>query len=103
MIKNILALFTIVLVLGFESGAQAYYGRRADGRRPYPTRPYEPRPYPYPAPYPQPSYQVTCYAQGLSNGAVFYGVGSDVYTANNWAFSVCNSTGQYCQSLGCQY
>jgi hypothetical protein len=100
MIKNILALFAIVLVVSFETGAQAHYGRHPYPPRPYPTRPYPPRPYPYPNPQP---YQVTCYTQGLANGAVFYGVGPDVYTANNWAFSVCQSTGQYCQSLGCQY
>lgn len=102
MLKNIFAIFAVLLVLGFESGAQAHPGRRPYPPRPYPVRPVPPRPYPYPYPYPQPTYQVTCYAQGLANGAIFYGVGPDVYTATSWAFSVCNSTGQYCQSLGCR-
>ena len=100
MIKNIFAIFAILLVLGFETSAQAY-GRRHYPVRPYPSQPYYP---PRAVPYPQPQpYQVTCYTQGLANGAIFYGVGPDVYTATSWAFSVCNSTGQYCQSLGCHY
>lgn len=101
MMKNIFFLLVaIIFVVGFQANARP-------GRPHYPppyASPYPP-PYPpsYPVPYPPPyPYQVTCYTQGLANGAVFYGVGPDYYTANNWAFYACQSTGQYCQSLGCR-
>ena len=117
--KNLFLIFIVLLTLGFESFAQNYYRRPFPTPRPYPTRPYPypaPLPYPTPAPYPVPlpypvyplpvlpqPYVVTCYAQGLANGLVYYGVGPDIYTANQRALIICQSAGQYCQSIGCQY
>lgn len=93
MIRNFCLLLAAVVVLGL-SQAQAFYGHHHHPH-PYPA----PRPNPY---YPAP-YQVTCFAQGLANGVIFYGVGPDVYTANQWALYACQSTGQYCQYMGCRY
>ncbi len=92
MIKN---LFVIVLAvfftISFHSVSVASHGHGHHHHRPRPPS------YPYPQPY-----QVTCYTQGLGNGAVFYGVGPDVYTAQRWALYVCQASGQYCQYLGCR-
>lgn len=97
MIKNLCLLLSIFFVLGFQSAAEAHYGHGHHNHRPPPYV----TPYPQYPVYPQP-YQVTCYVQGLINGAVFYGYGSDIMTASRWAFQICNSTGQYCQALGCR-
>ncbi len=99
MIKNLCLLFSVLILVAFQLPAEAR-GRSYHGPQPYPQPyPYYPT-HPYPA-YPQP-YQVTCYAQGLANGVMFYGVGPDIYTANRWALYTCHSSGQYCQSLGCR-
>lgn len=86
-------LVTVALAfLGFQGVAQAQV---------YPY--YGPYPYPYPSPYPYYSYPyVTCFAQGLANGAYFYGVAYNVYAANQLAMNACWSTGQYCQPTGCR-
>jgi hypothetical protein len=68
------------------------------GPRPY--HPTYPAPQPYPAPYP--AQMITCYAQGLANGAWFYGVAYNVYAANQYALGACQATGQYCRLTGCQ-
>ena len=90
MIKNLCILFSVFILVGLQSYAEAHRGHHHHRPHPYPS-------YPYPQPY-----QVTCYAQGLTNGVVFYGVGPDVYTANQWALYTCQSTGQFCQFLGCR-
>lgn len=98
-------------VLGFQSAALADYATTPQPNQPYyPSQPgshYGPYPYPYPAP--APAYPpvaapyVMCFAQGLANGALFYGVGLNVYSANQWAMYACNMSGQYCQLTGCRY
>lgn len=67
----------------------------------YPVAPWNPGYYPFPQPMPYGT--VTCFAQGLANGAYFYGIAYNVYTANQWAMYACNSTGQYCRLTGCRY
>lgn len=90
--KRILIVLAFALI-GFQGSAQAqayppYYGAY---------------PYPYPSPYPYYGYPyVTCFAQGLANGAYFYGVSYNVYAANQLALNACLSTGQYCQLTGCR-
>jgi hypothetical protein len=102
----------IVISIFVMAVAQADY---ATTPQPYPPQynpqpqPYYPAPavyygnYVYPAPYPMYPHYVTCFAQGMANGAVFYGLGMDVYSANQWAMYACNSTGQYCALTGCRY
>lgn len=68
-----------------------YYGQSPY----YPGQGYYPSPMPY-------GY-VTCFAQGMMNGAYFYGIGMNPMVANQWAHYACNSSGQYCQSMGCRY
>lgn len=109
-----MAVFAALAVMAFLNAAHADY---ATTPQPYPAYPqpapnpaypyYGPYPYPAPgpAPYPAPVYgqpYVTCFAQGLANGALFYGVGLNVYSANQWALYACQSTGQYCQLTGCR-
>lgn len=120
--KIFLMALTAFFALSFQSVALADF---ATTPQPYPQT--HPQPYPqpyypnqptYPAygsyPYPTPTYPgpvyaqppapwVMCFAQGLANGALFYGVGLNVYAANQWAIYACQSTGQYCQLTGCRY
>lgn len=107
--KVLLIALTVVAALGLQTQAFADYATTPQphphyGHYPYPAPQYQP-PY-YPPQYP-PHYggngTVTCYAQGLANGALFYGVGLNVYSAQQWALYACNSTGQYCQITGCRY
>jgi hypothetical protein len=114
--KNILALLTGIFIASLSLNAEAYFSRgngrnyyRGEGRghyhpRPNPSRPYYPRPAPRPYPGYQlpPYYQVTCYARGMANGLTFYGISPDYNTASYLAMSYCQSSGQYCQFLGCQ-
>lgn len=107
MTKFIFAFLTALMVMGFQTSARADY---ATTPHPYP-QPAHPNypPYygPYPGPaypvYPQPGPWVTCFAQGLANGAMFYGVGLNTYAASQWAMYACNSSGQYCQVTGCRF
>lgn len=64
---------------------------------------YGPCPYPTPGfPYPVPAPYIACFAQGLANGAYFYGISNNVYIASQWAMYACQMTGQYCQIIGCR-
>lgn len=103
MIKNIFLVIMALVAFSFSAEAQ-YYG--------YP-RPYYPPPYYRPVPPVYPVYPVvpvvpvapyvyTCNAIGLANGLVFYGVGTDTYTASQRALFVCQSSGQYCQVTNCR-
>jgi hypothetical protein len=96
MLKNVFVATLLVLAsLVFQSKAQAQY------YTPYPMS--GPYPYSYMTAYPYyGSPYVTCFAQGLANGMVFYGVSYNVYFANQLAMNACMSTGQYCQYLGCR-
>lgn len=125
MIKTLfVTLLALACVLGLTGTAQADY---ATTPQPYPNQPYPPA---YPQPYPQPYYpqpmpypqpypyygpyvgpvtgyypvqpMVMCYAQGLANGAMFYGVGMNYMAAQQWAMYACTSTGQYCRITGCR-
>ena len=116
MIKFLLS-FAFV-VAGFSSSALADY---ASTPQPYPYQPAQPaqpyyppyypaQPYPYYGSYVGPVVNyipvqpyVMCFAQGLANGAWFYGIGPNYYVANQWAMYACNSSGQYCQLTGCRY
>jgi hypothetical protein len=107
--KTLFVLFAVLTVLGFSSSTLATY---ASTPQPVPHHghyygpyPYAPQPFPYPAPVPYyPGLgHVTCYAQGLANGAYFYGVALNIPAAQNWALHACHSSGQYCQLLGCRW
>lgn len=104
--KNLI--LTILALMAFSLAAQAQYPYV----RPYPA----PYPYPYPAPYPrpyypapvvpvypmQPAYIYTCNAYGIMNGLVFYGLGTDIFTASQRAMIACQMSGQACQPTGCR-
>lgn len=107
--KHLILTILALVTYGLAAEAQYNYGR------PYPY----PQPYPYPAPYPRPyypppyvpvapvipvipSYVYTCNAVGLYNGLIFYGVGTDTYTANQRALYACQLSGQACQLVGCR-
>lgn len=113
MFRTLLLTLTVFMVMSLQSVALADY---ATTPQPYPTHPqpyYPAQPYPYYGAYPYPvmapapgyAYPqfVTCFARGMANGALFYGVGNNVYVANQWAMYACNSSGQYCQLTGCRY
>ncbi|MEZ0390909.1 MAG: hypothetical protein ACAH59_01745 [Pseudobdellovibrionaceae bacterium] len=104
--KNLFFIFTLLLGLSFFSVAHADYATTPQPvPQPQPLH-YGAYPYPAPAPYPVfpvPAAHVTCFAQGLANGALYYGVGYNIYAANQWALYACNSSGQYCQLVGCRY
>lgn len=113
--KNILfTLITLVMISSTAAYAQQWATTPAPqpghnhGVYPYPgnayygTAPY-PYPAPHPLPFPMPYGYMTCFAQGLANGAYFYGIGVNPLAAQQWAMYACNSTGQYCQIIGCRY
>jgi hypothetical protein len=108
---------SVLVLLGLNFQASAQWARTpppSNNHYYYPPAPYPQQPYPYygycPS-YPNPGYYpspmpmgyITCFAQGLANGAYFYGIGMNAFVANQWAQYACQSTGQYCQSLGCRY
>ena len=108
-------LFVVIALIGFQTSADwartpapsnnHYYNQPQYPHQQYPYyghSPYYPNPGWRPA-YPMPQGYITCFAQGMYNGAYFYGIGFNQFTANQWAHYACNSTGQYCQSLGCRY
>ncbi len=96
-------LLTAFLTLGFQAPAWADYATTPQpypgAHGPFPSYPYYPPAPVYPA---QPSPFIMCFAQGLANGAFFYGVGLNVYAANEWALYACHSTRQYCRPTGCR-
>lgn len=115
--KLFFALVASIAILGIQSAALADYASTPQPSYPSPSEAPHYGPYPYPYPYPgtpQPVYPpapafpvasptIMCFAQGMVNGALFYGVGLNVYAANQWALYACGMTGQYCQLLGCRY
>ena len=86
--KNLILAVMAFALVGFQTVASAHGYHRPPPHRPHP--------------YPAPMY-VTCFAQGLTNGMMFYGTGPNVFVANQWALYACQSTGQYCQLTGCRY
>jgi len=65
-----------------------------------PHYPAYPRPaYPYPTPF---APVVTCYARGLLNGVVSYGISNNMPDATRIAFAFCQSNGQACHFIGCR-
>lgn len=110
--KNLFLLSFVLITWTFATKAQviaqpgsippyAHYQRSYPSYPTYPVPYPAPYPRPYPTPYPQP-YIVTCYAEGLTNGLVFYGLGQNVYIASQRAMLFCQSSGQYCQPIGCR-
>ena len=113
--RTLMIVLTVLTVLCLQNYAHADY---ATTPNPYPNQPnynypnYPQYPhyvaYTYPAPVAGYPYYpgagvVTCFAQGLMNGALFYGIGYNVYAAQQWAVYACNTSGQYCQLTGCRY
>lgn len=94
--KHFVLILSALFVLSFQSQAEAQAFLHH-----HPHPPIGVQPAPYPAPY-YPG-TITCYAQGLWNGVVFYGFGPNAFIANDWAMRVCLSSGQACRPIGCQY
>jgi hypothetical protein len=99
MVKNVFVAALIGLgTLFFQSHSEAQYCT------PYTSCPMSGY-YPYSHMTAYPYYSTpyaTCFAQGLYNGMIFYGVSYDVYYATQLAFYACQSTGQYCRFYGCR-
>lgn len=96
--KRFLSVLVVaVSLIVFQNSAQAESGALA----PNAIAPSNLQSYAYP--YPNPYYYVTCYAQGMYNGMVFYGTAYNAYLANQYAMNACYYSGQPCQPLGCRW